>query len=1033
MLRPFFCLVLLLSVSLAQAQQVASVPLTDQRMPSDDLVCPGCAGHPDVAWNLKRAGTDLSRFDPYPSAIWSPGAVSLSPSLDQLPVNDNDTAEFAGPLLSAVGLFRFNVRAGGTTAIVHLDKTLHTMLLRKAILRRLGYKIPAMKWVRTLNVRFANADEMKTFTDSQIPRATNGAASRWVVRKDDAGFMLTLRDVAITVPDAQDPINVSMGVPPKTLTGRVLRGLLLPYAWLNLSESANEFEWTVGRVSNNEIQLPHFTRGQFTTTMDDARWMLNRMAQLSTADIQAAVAEANVPPEVGLLLVEKLASRRNALFKTFGVAQAELPFNLKVSSLPALKDGKLKREDWDGYASRFAHGDPDSPFKDIHLYALSLLQSLVIDNLVAKANQEMSFFNPNDKRVDFYHKQFLTGLNHFVKTGEFLQFPVSAWTQPVANLGLNLSRDVVVGNYLGTDNLVQLADTIGWTVQLGVHVGVENTRLVETVSFRDTATYAQNWTHLKPLRNLKQVFKEPYKNLLVPLIKWQLRKELDRLHTIGQSQHHDVDWDLKKDNSALSQIIRHINETLGVGESLIYTERLSPVLSGSISSTMMGTPVTFRLNAQADMVELRRIQIYRKDSKTIQVYDDRGDGIGWSVDFTIERFIPILRLGWRQQRGGYTVKMHEVNIDSSLEDNPRLFDSGHAFAEFLRTGSGELLEAIQKPQQIKTSYKDRSSRFAFLFWRYKKLKTDATFDIQTRDDLKGKYILLTDESQTGFNWESFVKDLVNYGFSRISQDVEWAPPTWQNPAQTIAGVGKTKSVRFEAELADDGSYQQRFMRLSDEWEGWSESVGGLQNYMRETNLKFGFTVFDEGALNNARSMKLYDVIVALNLYEAGIQRLAQIPLDRLIVLENRYEHPNGDPALNCDEQQIRTRRLSSGQQVDSCGSLNDSIWYNRSCQSKIAHGEDQKDVSKCLMKLLRSLYNELPYSDLAKLLGEDNIFVHGSINGFRSNDEVLNDPIPANTHGRIGGPNWNGPFDRIQQLLGIQSGELNGYWLRERL
>jgi hypothetical protein len=45
----------------------------------------------------------------------------------------------------------------------------------------------------------------------------------------------------------------------------------------------------------------------------------------------------------------------------------------------------------------------------------------------------------------------------------------------------------------------------------------------------------------------------------------------------------------------------------------------------------------------------------------------------------------------------------------------------------------------------------------------------------------------------------------------------------------------------------------------------------------------------------------------------------------------------------------------------------------------------------------------------------------------------LNDSIQSNTEGRIGGRFWNGPMDVIQRLLGISSGEFNGYWMRERL
>lgn len=1017
----------------AFAQQFATVPLNSTRMPSDDLFYDGKILRADEAHQLSQQGFDLSTLNPAESAVWST-EKGLGVEADEVPVQTGEVTEFAGALLSAQGLFRFNARANGHNVIIHLDKTLHTLLLRKNLLRRLGYKIPAMKWLPRLSVRFGTLEEMKSFVESQVPRASLGAASRWVESQDEERFSLVLRDVAVTLPVADDHYNLSMGVPPQNLTERTLRALIVPYALLDLGESANKLEWVVGRVSNNEVVLPHFTRGTFTTTMDDARWVLQRLQKFTKEDFRQIVADSHFPAEVAALLVEKLVSRRNSLMSIFQNKAQPLEFNTKVSLGSDLKNGKLNKQDYPGYASRFSHGDPESPFKDFHWYALAKVQALVIDNLVSRANQELNFFNPNKVRGEFYTAQFKRGLKHFVETGEFLEFPVGTWYSPTASVNLTLSRDVVVGNYLGTDNLVQLADTIGYSASLGGHLGFENVPDIQTMAIRGSMSIARSWTHLKPLRSLKNAFKEPYQNVAVPFLKMQLGRNLDRLHTLGTSSTGTVDWDIEKEDSKLSKLITHINKNLGVGESIIFTERMQPTISGNINTTMMGTPVVFKLNASADILELRRIQLYRKDTKTIHIYDDKGHGRGWSVDMSLERFVPIIRVGWRAQKGDYSIRLHQVNIDPDIEDNPKLFDNAHALAQFIQDGSPELLEAIQKPHVVDARFSDRSSKFAFLFWRHKKLRANTYFDIESRDGLKGQFATFSDESQSGLNWEAFAKDLINFGLQKISADVEWASPVFQNPAETLGGMGTTLGVRFESHVNGQGHFDERFMRLTDRWEGWSASVKKVKSHMQAANAKFGFTVFDEGTLNNTERLKLFDVAVNLNLYEKGIDRLASIPEDELVRLENKYEVAKGYHLKGCeDESKIQARRLSDGRRFDSCGLLNAPIAQSRSCQAKIRKNDSQEDVSKCLMKLYRTLYQDLSYADLKQLIGADNMFVHGSVNGFRNGDEVLNDTIQSNTNGRIGSQFWNGPMERIIQLLGIQNGEMNGQWFRERI
>jgi hypothetical protein len=63
----------------------------------------------------------------------------------------------------------------------------------------------------------------------------------------------------------------------------------------------------------------------------------------------------------------------------------------------------------------------------------------------------------------------------------------------------------------------------------------------------------------------------------------------------------------------------------------------------------------------------------------------------------------------------------------------------------------------------------------------------------------------------------------------------------------------------------------------------------------------------------------------------------------------------------------------------------------------------------------------------------DNIYVYGTIDGFREKSEILNDTVYSNTIGKIGNKQWNGPLDVVRDLLGLTGGEFSGSWIRKGL
>jgi hypothetical protein len=442
-------------------------------------------------------------------------------------------------------------------------------------------------------------------------------------------------------------------------------------------------------------------------------------------------------------------------------------------------------------------------------------------------------------------------------------------------------------------------------------------------------------------------------------------------------------------------------------------------------------PINSRIAASANATLIRRIQIFRKDSSTIQVYDDHGHGTGWTFDFSLEKFIPIIRLGWKGQKGKYSVRLHEVVINPDIKENPKFFDNSHALTQFLQTGSSELLNANQKPNVIKADFTDKTSRFALFAWRYKKFKTLTNFDISEREGLNGKFVSLSDEKQTGWNWEAFVKDLINFGVSRYVKGLNAGGNPFQNTAETIKGMGLTLGVRYEAGVDESGQHQERFMRLTDRWEGWSASVKKVQDKMLKINSKFGFTVFDPDSIENAKKLQLFNVSVNLNLYESGIRRLGSIPSDLLKNLERRYEAESR--GRRCTDENLKWRLLSTGERFRTCGTFDMLLYQNAKCKDLVKQNQSEAESIKCMLSLFRNLYEDLTFSEITQIIGKDNIFVHGSINGFRSGEEILNDPILSNTHGLSGSKYWNGPLEVIQRMLGINSGEFNGIWMRDRL
>lgn len=992
------------------------------RMASDDLIYNNqvlSSREADIMGNNGKI--DLSTLNPKPNDLWDSSVTDVDDQ-KEIAIRDNDVLSYEGSILSNTGLFRFNAipTNGNKVYTIHLDKTLHTMLMRKNLLRALGYKIPAMKYLRKVTIQFNSKIALESFLKREIPEATLGAADRWastdLVKADQ--LTVTLKDVAISEPNEYDFYNVSMGIPTQTINSRSLRSLIIPYSMVDLYESVNKFSWVDGKIDNKSVILSHFTANEFATTVDDAVWMLNRMNKLTRADMQNIVAQAYFPKEVELVLVEKLISRRNSLNRLFSLKTADIAFNSNITMGSSLRDGKILQKEYPDYASRFAYGDAESPLEQLRFFLYSKIQSNIIDNLVNKINGEMSLFDLGEKRTEYFQKQFKEGLDHFVETGELLPIKVGAWYSPVVDINLLLSRDIILGNYLGTDNLVQLADTFGASADIGMFAGIEGLGYDLAGSAKASVSLVRSYSHLKPVKNLKESLKEPYKNMFVGLLKRSLKEKffsLSELQKLGEKEGDGATAAKEEQRKRIEEMFVEIDKKLDVGESLIITDRLVPTASVRVNFNQ--GLISAGVGVSGSVTVLKRIHLYKKSPKVLQIYDDSGFVRNIDLSFTVSSYVTWLRANAKFDKGHYNVNSYMVNLSTDLSENPNLFSNALGVYNVLKNKDFELLDKNNPPVKLDVQFKDRSKRLSLLFWRMKSLTGKTYYDLKAKDGVEGTYYSLEKDFLTGLNPEAFSKQLLNYYLAKEEvDDVRLSEGPDSNPGESFFGRSHTQKLRYEASLDENKRFAQKFISLSDVKQGWGMSEKKVKKFMAKVNEKFQYPLFDPGQID-FKKLRLFNVGYHMNIYNKGIERLHTIKESDILPLEARYKKERW-----CSEDDNRKRSAV-------CGDL----WSLKSLIKKCPKSKNDEAMADCSVELFEKMMDDLDFNDFKKLMGEDNFYIYGTIDGFREKSEILNDTLYSNTIGKIGSKQWNGPLDVVKDLLGLSGGEFSGGWIREGL
>ena len=1032
-----FLIVLWSTLGLAQDRGIPTKYMND---PAVDLTRNGKLLLPDEVHEIhENSKFDISTLNPVETSdLWKNVFVKNLPA-DNLPVNEMDEVTYHSPVLSPSGIFRFNIinnNGENKFYTMMLSKTVHSSLLAKSVLRKLGYQIPDIKYLHKVVVKFKDETEKKIFLSYLENVAYAGAPRNWIV--EDLGYKLVLQDLVI-MNSNHIIYNLAYGVTPDMIQGRrLLSALAVPLAIVNLTESVNMLRWNAGVVSNNRVALYLDKMEEFQCTWDDARWIARRIEKLTRDDWKDIVTSTNTPKAVQQIMLEKIISRRNSVMKLFKIDAEQMPIEEKINNGLELVDGKLTEQKWPGYASRFAHGDPDSPLSDSDMksWVKSRAISTAMEIALSQINQ-LPYLGTDIEKLSSvqYKKHIADAVAQSVLDQKPAEMPIKAWVFPTLRGNLIFSRNLVTGTYLGTDNLVQLVDTVGVSMSAGLYAGTMgistgkiggNGVMPINVSGGSQATYVRTYAHLRPVFNIKKSLKYPFKNAFVPLVKMDYGK---LLHEALQVSIDPLATEKLRED-AIEKAFKPFKDAMNIGESLLVTDALTTNAGAQAGASLYGKVLSASVGLNAGHIILSRFHVHRKSEDSFHVYKDIGHKGTVGVGVNVDSLIPVLTLSFKKAAGHAKTKFFSLDLNKKNSD--ALKNAQSLRSAIVHSSTGDMEEKNIRPYILKHNFKETLPSMNLLFWQW--IKQNSSTDITVVNPQGNeKYFRRHYYGMTqGRNYQAYVNAVINHWIGMLfDKDAGLSDATGTNPGYSFKGRAKTKFLTLDQELDGQGNVIEPFVSLSRVWNGWSIKRKKAEELLEEIRHQYKFQFFNAPVLKDTSVIYLYNIGVNILFYQKGIEHLLSMDDKRIkrIFLEHQIQrslvvNPNID-------EEVENEDFEDEKYTDT--GVNEFLrLLKRYRKLDLKNKEDR--ANKNLLKAISYMEKSIYLPGIVKLVGGDeNIYVTSKITGFREGDEDGDRPIVSNSLGEFGSPRILGPVIQMQKTTDMLEGEFFINWMMQRL
>ncbi|OFZ26271.1 MAG: hypothetical protein A2381_19065 [Bdellovibrionales bacterium RIFOXYB1_FULL_37_110] len=1016
-----------------------TIPLEFKRPPATDLLYEGKVLLPHEALNLFKAGIDLAHINPSESDLWKDKGFAYEVVHGYELLNGEDV-HYVASVLSRIGNFRFSVfketAAGRKFYTLMLSKKIHNVLLRSALLKKLGYRIPPIEYLKNIKIAFSSTFEKENFIN-QMSQDTLGDPKRWIKENQENSKELVLQDLIALGAD-NETYNLALGyIPASVIKGRrVFNSLLIPYAFTDIPETLNQFSWHLGIVMDKYLRLDYDDSTEFSTPYEDAGWILNRLEKLTVNDFFEIAKSGYFPKEVELLLAHKLIARRNSLMKHFKIGVEALPYDSNISWGEYLVEGKLLKENWEGYASRFAYGDEDSPLSPSELF--SYFKSRVLSNTLFNL---VNYFNKTilptiDVQSEVYNRQlsraFEAYRNYLLNGGSPEPVPVSVYAIPMVSGSLIASREIIAGSYLGTDNVVQLVDAIGANISVGAYLGTDKVAFPWSASGNVSGFLTRTYSHVRPIKSMKKALKTPFKNILIPL---HQRKIAHLLDDAIDENLQNPEMNSEERQARLTEILNAFKENLEVGESLIISDSIGAGLGVSASYQMADNLKAYVAGKMKQMF-LSRLHILRKDENTIHIYKDLGNLGSIGLSFGINAFIPVLRISVESKKGSSKTKFFSLDINDDLEMNPDIFKNIQALRSLLLKNSLEQVKILVKPYVLKHDFKEAGNEISLLFIKHKGIKSKDFITVVHPEGFQKYFYRGIIGHREGMDYQNTIMDAINAVFREIfdQDDVSVSTQDGINPGDTVYGKSFSRSVIFEGEVKNptrldyhaDGKLEKSIINIVHRWKGWKMSKQKAQEILARINEKYESELYPEHVLDSTTELELYQVLLFVTFYENAIHHIKLMDKVKVRKIFRTYADRENLKRINAHRENMSIDDL-----VEHTIS---SFLYYRKKLEKATRENDLSDISSYTAKMISLAEASLKVKGMMELAGgTKGLFIYSRMEGFRVDDEGGDKPFISSSLGQIGSQDFKGPLFDMQDKIGMTESEFYGYWIQDRL
>ncbi|MGZ3779645.1 MAG: hypothetical protein ACXVCY_03355 [Pseudobdellovibrionaceae bacterium] len=924
------CALCLMILSVASAESV-SLPLNTIKKPSSDLI--GNSGNPldaGQAAALAAQGTDLSLLNPVEDKLWqyrTYSAVEDKPG--SYPIGSTGV-QFLSEEAALPFTYMSRVQSLENPNLFYrlsLSRYTHTTLMRAALLRKLGYYVPSPKYYRNLRVFFSTEEEKEAFLkNAQESMITDFDSRGWVLENNKQNHSVVFSDATLE-PALAEYFDIQWGYAPdpnnpdqlptvqRFSRYRAYRALIIPFALVDVPESINRFSPKFGSILSGNVVITHPSAESFAAcTYEDARWLVRRLALLTTQDFAEIVKAGAFPAQVENLVLTKLLYRANNALELFNLKEvASWPRpSLDINSSDGLvQHGKVMKEIISGYPQRFAHGDRQSPFQDgdLQRYLKIGAKSAAIGTILNQMNDKLDLL----KMSDLYSKHQQDVANSIVKHMQEKPFEplyqkVEAWGGPVGGFNLGASRHVTTGTYFGSSAPIQLVDNLSVAARLGYFMSLDGAPNI-TPDFGANIMVTRDYTHVRPLISIKDGEKVAWQNMIVPRFMTKLSNVLDEKDLIKSA-------DGKSKRQPLDAFLSELRE----GEVFTITDSVAAAgyaqLSSSLDVLLGISPLnlmgSISLEGDGSRAILRQTS-FMKTKEGIQVYvrSQTSNALGMTLD--VNYFINIMRIRASSTWSDYNTDAFIIDYNPEYAD---LLDTDKVdqkfVKEFLETRKNlkpalralfksndpELLYArfASKKFEIDHNLNTRELREKLLVMRMNSFNEDHLLKIRYPRDPEAPDLNPKDEEITLFankKGELVGRDILGFAMDWINGILnKWFPKgrvdtdlgSDPNPANTPYGKAYWRMVTTESDLTVNAQQYPSVATVQHVWGGWHLNRKKFFNLLDEVQTEIkgaplsSYRLIEPEAFANVTAVDFYRITANLSILPAGLDKIRDLIL-----------------------------------------------------------------------------------------------------------------------------------------------------------